>query len=251
MFSADAEDAGRSTRPRIVTTRDTPGRLDALLTQTGAEVVHVPLIAIGEAPDGGRSLAAELARLDRYQWLIVTSRHGASRVGAAAADHQTVRLAVVGTSTAERLEQLAGREVSVVPSVQTAAGLCEAMPVAVGRPRALVVQADRADSVLMTGLEAKGFDVTTVIGYSTRLRRPTSDERRIALSADAVVFASGSAARSWAEAFGAATPPVVVVIGPTTRRVAQDAGLKVTHMSSDHSIEGLVAEISSVFRWRP
>jgi uroporphyrinogen-III synthase len=238
-------------RRRIVTTRDSPGRLDALLARAGAEVVHVPLIAIGDAPDGGRSLAAELARLERYQWLVVTSRHGASRVGVAAADHPTVRLAVVGTGTAERLQQLAGREVSVVPPVQTAAALCEAMPVAAGRPRALVVQADRADVTLTTGLEAKGFDVTTVTGYSTRLRRPTADERRSALTADAVVFASGSAAQSWAEAFGTVTPPVVVVIGPTTRRVAEDAGLKVTHMSSDHSIEGLAAEIGSVFRPRP
>ena len=230
---------------RIVTTRDAPGRLDALLELQGAEVVHVPLIAIGEAPDGGRALATELVRLNDYQWLIVTSQHGASRVGAAAAEQPNVRLAVVGTSTAARLRQLSGREPTVVPYTQTAASLCQTMPTATRPTRALLVQADRADATLSAGLEAKGYDVTTVVGYSTRLRRPTDEERRAALAADIVAFASGSAAQAWVEAFGTVAPPIVVVIGPTTRQVAEAAGLKVTHMASDHSLEGLMAAIGS------
>lgn len=236
---------------RVVTTRDAPGRLDDLLRGEGADVLHVALITIEEAPDGGRRLATELARLDRYHWLVVTSQHGAARVGAAAAVHPGVGLAAVGSTTARRLGELAGRPPSVVPLVQSAAALCEAMPVA-GRAarRVLVVQADRADATLTTGLRAKGYDVTAVTGYSTRLRHPTDDERQAALGADAVAFASGSAALSWAAAFGTDTPPVVVVIGPTTRRVAEEAGLKVTHMASDHSLEGLVAEIGSVLRPR-
>ncbi len=217
----------------------------------GADVVHVPLIAIGEAPDAGRSLAAALVDLDRYQWLVVTSRHGADRVGGAAAQHPAVRLAAVGTTTAERLAAMAGRPPAVIPLVQTAAALCTAMPVAASTDRVLVVQADRADNALATGLRAKGYDVTTVTGYSTRLRQPTADERRAALGADAVAFASGSAATAWVAAFGTASPPVVVVIGPTTRSVAEHAGLKVTHMASDHSIEGLAAEIGSVLRLQP
>lgn len=242
-----------NTRPlllgrRVVTTRDAPGRLDALLAGAGADVIHVALIAIEDAPDGGRLLASELARLERYDWLVVTSQHGAGRVGAAAADHPDVRLAAVGPTTARRLDELTGRHPSVVPSVQTAAALCEAMPVAAPGTRALVVQADRADAVLAAGLQAKGYDVTTVAGYSTRLRRPTADERRSALSADAVTFASGSAALSWVAAFGTEAPPVVVVIGPTTRRVAQGAGLKVTHMASDQSLEGLAAEVGWALR---
>lgn len=230
---------------RVVTTRDAPSRLDVLLAGAGADVIHVPLIAIDDAPDGGRQLATELARLERYHWLVVTSRHGAGRVGAAAADHPDLRLAAVGATTAERLGELAGRNASVVPSVQTAAALCEAMPVAAPGTRALVVQADRADAALAAGLQAKGYDVTAVDGYTTRLRRPTADERRSALSADAVTFASGSAALSWVAAFGTETPPIVVVIGPATQRVAHDAGLKVTHVASDHSLEGLAAEIGS------
>ena len=44
----------------------------------------VPLIEIAEAPDGGAALAAALERIDTFDWVVVTSRHGAERVADAA-----------------------------------------------------------------------------------------------------------------------------------------------------------------------
>jgi uroporphyrinogen-III synthase len=79
-----------------------------------------------------------------------------------------------------------------------------------------------------------------VIAYATRTRAPRPDERAAALAADAVAFASGSAATAWAEAIGSETPPVVCAIGPTTAAVAERAGLKVTAVAADHSVPGLV-----------
>ncbi len=236
---------------RVVTTRDRPGLLESLLARAGADVVHVPLIEIDEPPGGDGQLARALADLDSFEWLVVTSRHGARRVGAAAAQFPGVRLAAVGARTAADLAHLAGRAPIIVPDRQTGAELVEAMPVTAAGVRALVVQADRADDTVAEGLRRKGFDVQVVVGYSTRLRLPTAAERGAALAADAVAFASGSAAESWVEAFGDVAPPVVVAIGPTTREVAIAAGLQVTHVAADHSIEGLVAEIASVFEVRP
>jgi uroporphyrinogen-III synthase len=196
-------------------------------------------------------LSAALSELGIFDWLVVTSQHGARRVGGAAARHRAVRLAAVGTSTARQLTELAGRPPTVVPARQTAAALVEAITVAgdEGR-RVLIVQADRADDALASGLRAGGYDVTTVVGYSTRLRHPSSAERSAALAADAVTFASGSAAVAWAEAFGSLTPPIVVAIGPTTRRRAEDAGLQITHEAADHSVDGLAAAITSVLARR-
>lgn len=237
---------------RVITTRNERGRLDSLLAMAGADVVHVPLIVIDDAPDGGTALAVALADLDSFEWLIVTSRHGARRVGAVAARCPSVRLAAVGTSTARELTELAGRRPAVVPGHQTADALVNALPKASdGGRRVLIVQADRADDALTLGLRASGFEVTTVVGYSTRLRTPSGAERRAALGADAVTFASGSAAISWADAFGTVTPPVVFAIGPTTRDAAVAAGLGVTHVAAEHSVEGLVAEITSVLGGRP
>lgn len=230
---------------RVVTTRDEPGRLDALLRSLGADVLHVPLIAIEDAP--GEELVAELARLDRYDWVIVTSQHGASRVGAAVAAAPHVRTGAVGARTAEALADASGRAVTVVPGRQTAADLVAAMPDPEPTARrVLVAQADRADAVVATGLRDRGYDPRVVTAYVTRLRRPTDDERREVERADVVVFASGSAAVAWAEAIGTWTPPHVVAIGPSTARVAAERGLQVTAIAADHSLEGLAAEVVNV-----
>ena len=175
----------------------------SLLARPGADVVHVPLIAIDDPPDGGRSLDLALSALDSFDWLIVTSQHGARRVGAAAARHPSVKMGAVGTHTARQLLESAGRSPAVVPAEQTAAALVEALPdpVSNGR-RVLVVQADRTADTLVSGLRTRGFEVTVAVGYATRLRTPTAAERAAVSAADAVAFASGSASQSWAAAFG-------------------------------------------------
>ncbi len=221
---------------RVVTTRDRRGRLDSQLAAAGADVVHVPLISIEASTDD--QLATALADLASFDWLVVTSQHGARRVGAAAAGH-TVRLAAVGTHTAAVLEHLAGRSVDAVPDRQTAADLVATMGAYHGR--VLVAQADRADTTLVDGLAGHGFEVEPVTAYRTELRTPTWQERRAALSSDAVGFASGSAAEAWVDAIGTDSPPVVAAIGPTTAAAADARGLKVSHIAADHDVEGLVA----------
>lgn len=226
---------------RVVTTRDAPGRLDSLLAALGADVVHVPLIRIGEPDDGGAALTAALDALADYDWIVVTSRHGAERVGHAAAGHPGVRLAAVGAATARSLAGLAGRPVDLVPGRQTAAELVAAM--GTGPSRVLVAQADRADSTVEDGLRRGGFSVDTVVAYATRGRRPTERERHAALTADAVTFASGSAVEAWVDVVGPTAPPVVAAIGPTTASACERVGLKATHVAADHDVTGLAAVV--------
>ncbi len=227
----------------VVTTRDQPGRLDSLLARLGADVIHVPLIAIEPPADEGRALRRILADIGQVAWLVVTSQHGARAVGLAAAAHPDVRLAAVGARTASVLSALAGRDVDVVPTRQTAADLVATMPT--GSGRVVVAQADRADSTLADGLADLGFDVDVVTAYRTVLRAPTPVERIAALGADAVGFASGSAAQAWTETIGVETAPVTVAIGPTTAEVARACGLKVTHVATDHDVEGLAHAIAA------
>lgn len=236
-----AEQAGR--RPRVLVTRERPGELGVLLAEYGAEVVHVPLIRVVEPPDGGVGLRDELDRLDTYDWLVVTSAAGAERVGEAARRHPGVRLAAVGTATAGVLAELAGRPVDVTPSRQIAAELARLLVTAAGLPpaRILLAQADRAAPTLSEALLEAGHDVHAVTAYATQLVEPDLD--RIG-DADALLLASGSAARSWVEACGPTGPPVIVAIGPATSAVAVELGLKVTAVAADHSIGGLVAELA-------
>lgn len=225
---------------RVVTTRDRRGPLDSLLAAEGADVVHVPLIEIVDAP----GVDAALARLADADWLVVTSRHGAERTGRAAARHPDLRLAAVGTASAERLAGLAGRPVDVVPGRQTASDLVAAVATLDDRRgRVLVAQADRADATLADGLRAAGFDVDVVTAYSTQLRRVGDRERSTALGADAVAFASGSAIEAWVQAIGHEAPPVVAAIGPSTAAVGERVGLMPTHVAADHDVGGLAATV--------
>jgi uroporphyrinogen-III synthase len=235
---------------RVATTRDRPGRLDELLARLGAEIVHVPLIEIVDA--AGVELADALARLDEVDWVIVTSQHGASRVADAVAAHPRLQTAAVGTRTADVLEAATGRHVTVLPERQSAADLVDTMPAPEpGSHRVLVAHADRADPTLVDGLRARGYDVRAVTAYVTRLRTPSAAERAELASVDAVAFASGSAARAWADAIGTWSPPHVVVIGPSTAGVARELGLQVTAEAADHSVEGLAAAVSDALRARP
>lgn len=235
---------------RVVTTRDEPGRLDELLIARGATVVHVPLIEITAPPDGGAALDRALRRLPEATWLVVTSQHGAEAVGRAAGKYD-VRLASVGTRTAEVLARSAGRPVDLVPEQHTAADLVAAFPPP-GNPGELVIVAvgDLAAPTLADGLCELGYDVVSAVAYRTRRRLPSATERALALAADAVVFASGSSAQAWVDAIGLESP-LAVAIGPTTAAVATAAGLQVAAVAADHSLEGVVSAVSELLGRRP
>lgn len=231
---------------RAIVTRERPGELASMLAARGATVVHVPLIRVVDADDG--ALERELARLDRYDWLVVTSPAGAERTAAGVAGAPSVRVAAVGTATAATMTRLSGREVDVVPQTQHAAALLDALTVAVAAPqRFLIAQADRAAGTLAAGLRREGHDVTTVIAYHTRSQVPPPGAID---GVDALLLASGSAAEAWAGAVGVETPPIVVSIGPTTTAVARQSGLKVTATAADHSLDGLVTELEQIWHER-
>ena len=232
---------------RVIIGGSRPATLSSLLENRGAHVAHVPLIAEHDPDDGGRALRTELGRLDRYDWLVVTSVAGAERVGRAAREHPSTRLGAVGTATAQRLSQLADRPVDVVPRRQFSAELVrELHAVAPDPARFLLALADRADPRLPDALVAAGHEVTAITAYRTLLTPP---EREAVPDADALLLTSGSTAQSWALTVSHGrldghltdpTPPIVVAIGPSTARVAAGVGLAVSAVASDHSLPGLV-----------
>ena len=84
------------------------------------------------------------------------------------------------------------------------------------------------------------------MAYHTLLRRPTVDDCASIARADAVVFASASAALGWVNAFenpAGALPPIVVAIGPTTSAAAIESGLRISHIAAHHSLAGVVDEL--------
>lgn len=224
---------------RVVVTRaaERADGLVSILEHGGATAVVVPLIEIVPEPAG----AAALAALDpaRFDWLVVTSPNGARSYLAA---HSTApaNVAVVGATTATVLAG-GGVPVTLVPTDQRTAGLLEMFPAGTGQ--VLLVQAVAAEPALATGLQSAGWRVAVNNPYRSVPARPAAGQQLAALAADAVLFASGSAARAWVAVFGNSTPPIVVAIGPQTAAAVEQAGLKVSLVAADHSLPGLVAAL--------
>lgn len=224
---------------KVVVTRaaEQANDLADLLRAAGAVPVVVPLIEIAAEPGAAAALAAE--NPDRFEWLVVTSPNGAQAY-TAAQRHAPPAVAAVGATTAAALAA-AGVHATLVPAVQRAEGLLEEFPS--GDGRVLLVQAVAAERTLADGLVAKGWQVTTITPYRSRPTRLSAGQQLAALSADAVLFASGSAARAWVDVFGDSTPPIVVAMGPRTAAAVTDAGLKVSVVAADHSLPGMVASL--------
>ena len=198
-------------------------------------MIELSLIEIIEPADGGAALARETARAGDFDWLVVTSPNGAARVAhGVAALGRVPKVAVVGAATRLAL----GCEATLIAEPATAASLALQFPA--GHGSVLLVQGDLADDTLRTALTAKGWQVTRVEAYRTRASRPSNDVIGAARGADMVVFASGSAVRSWNESVGA-PPRCTVVIGPSTAEVARDLGFDVAEVADPHTLEGLVA----------
>lgn len=210
-----------------------------LVSSFGGIPVVVPLIDIVDEPSGMAQLAA--FELDDVDWVVVTSPNGARRLGsklAVRADRPL--LAAVGSTTAEALPRC-----DLAADVQSAVGLVEVFPDGPGR--ALIVQAVDAAPTMVDGLRERGWEVVAISPYRAVPTTPSTEQRLAALAADAVLFASGSAARAWVEAFGLRTPPVVVAIGDQTAMAARRAGLKISVVSADHSVYGMLVALCRYF----
>jgi uroporphyrinogen-III synthase len=224
---------------RIVITRAAHQSTDseALIRDAGAIPVVVPLIEIVDEPDGLTAL--QRTAIDKFDWVVVTSPNGASRL-APALPSTPLRIAAVGAATAAALPRC-----DLVPHEQSAAGLVAAFPSGPGS--VLVVQAVDAAPTMVSGLIAKGWTVTALSPYRSRAVTPSPEVVSAALAADAVLFASGSAGRAWAAAFGARTPPVVVAIGEQTAAACAAAGLKVSVVAADHSVYGMLVTLGRYY----
>jgi uroporphyrinogen-III synthase len=135
-------------------------------------------------------------------------------------------------------------DVRLVPAQQSAAGLLAEFPHGTGS--VLLVQAVDAEPTMADGLAAGGWEVTVVAPYRTVPALPSAGLQLAALSADAVLFASGSAVAAWVQVFGTSTPPIVVAIGPRTAASARGLDLKISVVATDHSLQGLVDALVSV-----
>ncbi|MEN0021327.1 MAG: uroporphyrinogen-III synthase, partial [Planctomycetota bacterium] len=214
-----------------------------------ATVIGAPLIQIN--PIAG----VELPPLDGYQWLVITSLHGARGLGRLLNEAQLdaralagVRVAAVGPRTEAELAKL-GLRADLVPSEHRATALVRdiAQRAKTGE-RALFIGGTLGGDEVCEGLSAHGLHVTRLDVYDTAPRpMSTSARRAAACGLDAVLLYSPSATRAFASEDIDVSNAIIACIGPTTAAVANEAGLDVHIVPETYSDDGMVSTLIECF----
>jgi uroporphyrinogen III methyltransferase/synthase len=232
----------------VTRAREQASDLVQRLRGLGANTVELPVIEIGPAADGGAALSRVAGRVGEFDWVAFTSANAVDRFFAAldelGSDTRAlgrVQVAAIGPGTAAALERR-GIRADLVPGRFVAEAVVDAFPPGPGRvllPRAAV-----AREALPEGLAAKGWTVEVVEAYRTVIGRPSASALAAAASADAITFTSSSTVANYLEVAGpTSVPPVVACIGPVTADTARAAGLTVSVVAAEHTIDGLVRAV--------
>ena len=233
--------------------------LVAFLRARGAVPIACPTIAIQPAPDTA-PIDAEHRDPSRLSWIAFTSANAVDAVADRLAALGTtlpahVRLAAVGGSTAWKLSERI-RDADFIPVRARASSLASELPVAAGDV-VLCPRGDLALEALPAGLRARGVEARDVVVYRTVAGAGAQQLAQLvrAGDVDAIVFTSPSSvrlAKGIGDAVRDARPaPVLVCIGGTTARAAQDVGLPPAGASSTQSVGGIVEALERAFVARP
>jgi uroporphyrinogen-III synthase len=206
------------------------------LERLGATVLVRPLVRI-EPVDDTTALEDALARIESYDWVVLTSANGVAAIASHVRSLAGARVATVGPATADAVRGL-GTEPAFVPERFAAEEVAEGLAPLEGA-RVLLPQADLAEPGLADELRGRGAHVDAITAYRTVGVRLSAAELAEVRAVGAVVLASGSAARSLA-AQGGAGDALVACIGPKTADVARSVGLEVGLVARDATSEGII-----------
>jgi uroporphyrinogen III methyltransferase/synthase len=225
----------------------------------GAEPVLVPLIRILPPPDA-RPLAAALAALGGYDWVLFTSENGVERTfgaltaaGRDARAFGSAKVGVIGPRTAEALARR-GIRADLVAEEHVGEGLARDL-LALGSPRrVLLSRALVARDELPRLLREAGAEVDVVPAYETQPVPPAELAERIRNAAvDVVLLTSSSIVRSLVDALGSTARDqlaalTVASIGPVTTQTAEELGVRVDVAADVHTLDGLLDALEAHFR---
>ena len=205
-------------------------------------------------PSDPAPLARAATRLDRYDWIVVTSVNAVRRLARSAhraASGEALRarpFAAVGPATEGALRAL-GVEAALVPPVYRGEALAEGIvratePSRISRARILLVQAEAARPVLWERLVAAGARVDVAPAYAVEVNRAVRDPLRDYIErgrGDWLTFTASSAVRAFVELVGPQTGgALIAAISPVTAGTLSELGLPVHVVARTHSMPGLV-----------
>ena len=233
-----------------------------LLEEQGAQVFRYPTIAI-VPPQDVRPLDAALkkAAAGEFDWLVLTSVNTidmlADRMAAMKMKPNALKglkVATVGSVTAEAAAKKLGVTVDLVPDTYTTDNLAAALNTP--NARVLLPHSAIARPGLRESLRAAGAKVTTVDAYRNVVAKGGDPLPTLLWEGqvDAITFTSASTVSYFSKRLRAERGTldmlddvVVACIGPVTAEAARKCELCVSVVPEKHTIEGMVDSLAAHF----
>ncbi len=216
---------------RVLVTTERREPLAHLLEAGGATAVHVPLLETVPVSTGVPRVPPSVA--------LVTSAAAVRHAPHLSAVLAKARVIAVGSKTAHAL-----RKAGIVPAAVGTSGGAEAVALlAAAAPRGTVlhVGAETLSRPLACALGSLDRRVERWVVYRSQVPADAA-ERLVREPVDAVLFASGSAARAFAVHWEGRMP-AVVALGPTTAAEAEEVGLVVRTQAAEPTLEALASAV--------
>lgn len=246
-------------RIAVTRAREQASELAGKLTALGAEVIELPLIRVTKHIEK-ETLVDVLMELGGYDWIVFTSPNGVRfffeeflRIYDDIRSLGLLRFACVGEGTAAEIRARHIR-VECMPKVATAEALADELIAtdSLDNAKVLVITGNLNRETLVEKLEGARAIVDRLQVYKTEKTDlgddPAAADFR-AHGADAILFASSSAADSFVNQAGAlkletgATRPLAGSIGEQTSETMKKVGIPVDFVAKEPSLDALVAAL--------
>lgn len=248
---------------RVLVTREHSEGFEAL-EELGAEVIEFSTIKI-VPPENWGELDAAIDKIESYNWLIFTSANGVKfffkrflEKDRDIRDLKGIKICSVGEKTASFIKSY-GIKVDLVPEQFNAEGLVKSFASGLTDNglkglRFLLPRAEEAREVFPEKVRELGGEIDVATAYRAvkpevhgkRLRRFLKEGKiSIATFTSAATFNNFMSIME-DDALGLLEGVAIAVIGPVTARAVEKAGLKVSIMPEEATIEAMV---KSIIEW--
>jgi uroporphyrinogen III methyltransferase/synthase len=245
---------------RVLVTREHTVGFEPL-EELGAEIIEFHTIEI-VPPDDWTELDRAIEKIDSYNWLILTSVNGVKFFFRRLMDRDRdirdlkgVKICAVGSKTASAIKKY-GIKVDLVPKKYNAEGLIEAFTGNHGNGpfkglKILLPRAETARETFPGKVRELGGEIDVFTSYKTvkpevhgkRLKRFLK-QGKISIA----TFTSAATFNNYMEIMGKDAIDLlkdvtITVIGPVTAKAVEKAGLKVSIMPEEATVDAMVKEI--------
>ncbi|MDX2228881.1 MAG: uroporphyrinogen-III C-methyltransferase [Leptolyngbyaceae cyanobacterium bins.349] len=231
-----------------------------LLQAQGAQVVEMPTLEIGP-PSSWRDLDRAIARIDDFDWLILTSTNAVDyffermeAVTGERAFYSNIKIAVVGEKTAQRLSRT-GIQPDFVPPNFVAEALVDYFPEPLGGLRVLFPRVESGGrEVLVKEFTSLGAKVREVAAYESRCPAAIAPSALKALQTgivDVITFASSKTVQHFCQLLQQVDADwqtwingvSIASIGPQTSKSCQELLGRVDVEATEFTLDGLTQAI--------